>query len=123
MPYADPEKQRKALRRHYDNNKPYYAAKSRRRNSRIRAELQTRVLDYLLGHPCVDCDEGDPVVLEFDHVVGDKVDNIADLIRKAVSVERLDREMEKCEIRCANCHRRRTAQQQGSWKIVQRTLA
>jgi len=67
------------------------------------------VWTYLLQHPCVDCGERDPVVLEFDHTKGKKVERIANCCRKQWSTERLQIEMEKCEVRCANCHRRRHA--------------
>jgi hypothetical protein len=46
-------------------------------------------------------------VLEFDHVRG-KSANISDLIRSEVGLARLAAEIARCDIRCANCHRRRT---------------
>jgi hypothetical protein len=45
--------------------------------------------------------------MDFDHT-GDKVANIAVLIRKPVSRKKLDAEIVKCEIVCACCHRLRT---------------
>lgn len=65
-------------------------------------------MKYLETHPCVDCGENDPVVLEFDHVRGEKEFNIADVARNAVGREKLQEEIQKCEVRCANCHRRKT---------------
>lgn len=78
--------------------------------SRMRLEIIVR--DYLLQHPCVDCGESDIIVLDFDHI-RDKVGNISDLVRNG-NKEILLREIEKCEIRCANCHRRKTAER-GGW--------
>lgn len=72
--------------------------------------------EYLCEHPCVDCGERDPVVLELDHVRGDKRDNIANLIRSGRSWEPIRAEIAKCEVRCANCHRRATARRNGTWK-------
>lgn len=66
------------------------------------------VLDYLRSHPCVDCGEADPAVLDFDHVAG-KVIEVSRLVRSA-SPERLIGEIERCEVRCANCHMIRTAE-------------
>jgi hypothetical protein len=66
-----------------------------------------RIRNYLLSHPCVDCGELDPTVLEFDHVRGEKLFTI--------SVNFCDRrwelielEIAKCDIRCTNCHLVRT---------------
>jgi hypothetical protein len=63
---------------------------------------------YLELHPCVDCGCSDLCVLEFDHV-GEKAGTVLAMARNGVSLERLIREIEACEVRCANCHRRKTA--------------
>jgi hypothetical protein len=106
------------MRKHYEENKEYYVNKARawRRNRRI--ELKTLILQYLKSNPCIDCGEADPVVLEFDHVRGRKELEVAKLVHKAVSKDHLVSEINKCEVRCANCHRRRHARllsRSGSW--------
>jgi len=79
--------------------------KSRARNRKF-------IYEYLSVHPCVDCKEPDPVVLEFDHVRGQKVDTISNLaFRYTSSLKRIKLEIKKCEVRCANCHRRRHAKE------------
>lgn len=107
-------------------SKAYYAAnpeKHKLATNDIRRELRMRnrqyVLDYLKTHPCVDCSERDPIVLEFDHVKGCKSADIAQLIGKASSTSVIEEEIAKCEVRCANCHRKRTAQTRNWWKISQ----
>jgi len=77
-----------------------------------RRENTERVFDYLATHPCVDCGEGDPLILEFDHVQGVKRAPVANLLR-ACAWPAIAAEIEKCEVRCANCHRRKTARQLG----------
>jgi hypothetical protein len=67
---------------------------------------------YLSSHPCVDCGESDPVVLEFDHQ-SDKTDSLSRMVRNNVTLARLQEEINKCDVRCANCHKRRTARQFG----------
>ncbi len=62
---------------------------------------------YLTEHPCVDCGELDPIVLDFDHA-RDKSANVSDLVASRASIEDVRKEIEKCAVRCANCHRRRT---------------
>lgn len=82
----------------------------------MRAEAREFVMNHFLSHPCVDCGETDPIVLEFDHVRGVKSANIGVLLRKRSAVKTLAAEIEKCEVRCANCHRRVTAQRGNWWK-------
>ena len=62
--------------------------------------------NWITAHNCVDCGETDTRVLEFDHVRGTKEFNI---MRKVpcVGFDRLKAEIEKCDVRCANCHTRR----------------
>jgi transposase-like protein len=67
-------------------------------------------LDALLSRSaCVDCGEHDPVVLDFDHIAA-KRDKVTALAWFGCSLETIDAEIERCEIRCANCHRRVTAE-------------
>lgn len=63
--------------------------------------------ELLMHSRCVDCGDARLVVLEFDHV-GTKVGNVTELARGGCSLGRLKGEIAQCEVRCANCHRRRT---------------
>ncbi|MEN3273201.1 MAG: bifunctional UDP-N-acetylglucosamine pyrophosphorylase / glucosamine-phosphate N-acetyltransferase [Actinomycetota bacterium] len=99
------------LKQHYRDNTAYYKAKAKRiKGETVRAN-QLRIHAYYLEHPCVDCGESDPIVLQFDHVRGVKYKAIADMVRAVSSWAAIAREIEKCEVRCANCHWRRTAKQ------------
>lgn len=69
------------------------------------------LLAYFKEHPCKDCGEGDPLVLEFDHL-GDKSFSIGSCLTRYPWQAILD-EMAKCDVVCANCHRRRTARRGG----------
>lgn len=84
-------------------------------NNKARAmENAKRAFRYLLAHLCQDCGQGNPVVLEFDHVSGRKASSIANMIRGgAYRWATIEAEIRKCVVRCANCHRRRTANQLG----------
>ena len=57
----------------------------------------TRLYEYLLGHPCVDCGEADPIVIEFDHVRGEKAENISHIVSNGYAWSRVWAEIEKCE--------------------------
>jgi hypothetical protein len=69
------------------------------------------MIEYLTSHPCVDCGEGNPIVLEFDHVRGEKRGNISEIVSAGWSLAYLAEEIAKCDVRCANCHRIRTVVQ------------
>jgi hypothetical protein len=92
----------------YSRNRKRHMAKVRARSLLARADIRRRVREYLMGHPCVDCGEPDPEVLDFDHL-REKKANVSTLIQTGVSWQSLVIEIAKCEVRCANCHRRRTA--------------
>jgi hypothetical protein len=82
---------------------------------RRREGLHLRILEFLRGHPCVDCGETDPVVLEFDHL-RDKVRNVSAMVNARMPWRAIEAEIEKCDVVCANCHRRRTAQRIQSFR-------
>lgn len=87
----------------YSINRPL-----RRRNTEF-------VRDYLATHPCVDCREPSVVVLEFDHV-GKKRATVAKLVQREHSLDSIRREIGECEVRCANCHRRKTCRTLGHFR-------
>jgi hypothetical protein len=83
-----------------------------------REEIMRRIRSYKLGKSCVDCGESDPIVLEFDHVRGEKRADIGRMSQVATWAK-IEDEIAKCELRCANCHRRKTARQ-FNWKVTGR---
>lgn len=88
---------------------------TRNKNKGIREKNQEWMCKYLEEHPCVHCGETDIRVLEFNHL-GNKTHNIADLLSKAASIKKIKKEIDKCEVLCANCHKRFTARQQNNYK-------
>lgn len=60
-------------------------------------------------NPCVDCGNTfHPVAMDFDHVRGEKINEVAYLVSHARSIRVIQEEIDKCELVCANCHRVRT---------------
>ena len=115
MPYKDPEARRAnhreyMRRRHAENPeaREKQLARVRRNDARYEAEKRAWIDAYLAEHPCVDCGESDPEVLDFDHVRGQKTAAISAFVRGGYSLARLVAEAALCEVRCANCHRRAT---------------
>jgi len=113
------ECQKAYRRKHYELNKPKYLAKARKNAKSARLRLQEKMFDYLLSHPCIDCGEADPVVLEFDH--RNKEEKSFAVCRKmytGASWELLLSEIDKCDVRCSNCHKRRHAKEDGHYKYT-----
>ena len=100
--------------------KAYFVARGQQHREQSGAAQRRRqdaarehVLTVLRRTPCADCGgEGDPVVLEFDHL-RDKEDILARLVARGARAARLDDEMAKCDVVCVNCHRHRTAVRAG----------
>lgn len=82
---------------------------------RRRTEAARRfVIQYKRQHPCVDCGQSNPVVLEFDHLQ-DKSGHLSVMAAMGLSVAALREEIAKCDVVCVNCHRRRTGRRAG-WR-------
>lgn len=100
-------------RRWYAANKQQQLQNVYRRRRRYKAEVDDLIFSYLSTHPCIDCGETDIVVLDFDHVRGKKMFNIAQIAGRGFTLKKIAEEIAKCEVRCANCHRRITAKRAG----------
>ncbi len=97
MPYKDKENLYKAQKRH-------------------RIKVRGRLLEFLSDKNCLDCAEDDPIVLEFDHRdQRTKFKSIYQMLSGHYSWESVLKEICKCDIRCANCHRRKTYHQLGGF--------
>lgn len=81
---------------------------ARERVARARIVRRELVLEAKMSG-CADCGEKDPDVLDFDHV-GPKLSNISAMVNHCAPIERIRAELKRCQVRCANCHRRVTAQ-------------
>jgi hypothetical protein len=68
------------------------------------------VIDEARKVGCADCglvDLDHPEIFDFDHVRGEKIYNVATLVIKG-TLDELRDELAKCDVVCANCHRKRT---------------
>jgi hypothetical protein len=105
----------KACRKQYDkerykNNKNYFLLSNQARYFRNREFVKNILKESF----CVDCGEKDIVVLDFDHV-SEKSFSVS--LMSYNSIKRIQSEIDKCVVRCANCHRRKTAKEQGWSKL------
>lgn len=125
MPLKNIEKRRE-YHRQYINNRyktdPKYRKAqikaSGRRNKRYKAELRELIIKHLESNPCVDCGTNDIRVLEFDHVRGDKVLNVMTMVGSCWAKDKVFAEINKCEVRCCNCHRIRTQKVGGHFRYL-----
>lgn len=91
----------------YKNREDLYKAQKRHR-----IKVRTKIFEFLSDKKCADCGETDPVVLEFDHISrSSKFKTIAKMLSGHYAWSSVMKEIDKCEIRCANCHRRKTYNQ------------
>jgi hypothetical protein len=103
--------------KHYQNTK-----KSRQRNPETQGIYVRRypvvvcINVYKITMGCQDCGEhfiGRPECLDLDHRPGtDKLFNVSQMMTH--SLENIIREVEKCDVVCANCHRTRTVNRKRS---------
>lgn len=102
---------RESIRAHYRSNKKYYVDKAESSKKKVKRRNKDFIKSILLEGGCVDCGECDIRVLHFDHVSGTKEYNVARLVGS--SLLKIQHEIDKCEIRCANCHMKKTFDQLG----------
>lgn len=95
----------------YKNRKDLYEAQKRHRIG-VRKNLYA----FLSTQACIDCGENDPIVLEFDHRdPKHKFKIVGKMLSGHYSWLSVKKEIDKCDVRCANCHRRKTYIQQKSF--------
>jgi hypothetical protein len=105
--------------------KAHYLANPERIKANVQAAREERkrgiekyLLEYLLEHPCIDCGNNDPRVLEFDHInPALKTINVSQLLGGDHIWSTVYEEIVKCEVRCANCHRIRTQRQFSTFRV------
>lgn len=104
----------------HKHNKKYFEGDAKQRHLQqvkerkiaAREVAKQYVWDYLSTHPCLHCGESDPVVLEFHHT-GDKENEISVLAGAGYPVETIQKEIDRCIVLCANCHRKLTHTERG----------
>lgn len=87
-----------------------YNKNTKETQRKIRVRNKAYLRKYLEEHPCVDCGETDIRCLEFDHIDrSTKSQNVGRMCSSMhYSLVRIQKEIEKCIVRCANCHRKKT---------------
>lgn len=83
--------------------------KTRKRVKETKRQTNLFFIEYFSSHPCIDCGETNYLCLDFDHRENKKEDVSR---MRGCSLETIKKEIEKCDVRCSNCHRKKTAKEQ-----------
>ena len=104
---------------HYKSNSQRYKDRAKQNRPVYVNRNKNYIIDFLSENPCVDCGETDIEVLQFDHIemIGEKGKRVPSFI--GYSLETLKAQIDLCEVRCGNCHIRRTRQQMGWFRVME----
>jgi hypothetical protein len=91
----------------YKNNKEKQKERAAFFKKQAKLRNQKHLNDVKLKSGCIACREPEPCCLDFHHLVKeDKIRHVSDMAGRAVSIETLDKEISKCVVICASCHRK-----------------
>lgn len=103
---------------HFEKYGDEYRLRARKYRKKLREEYRNGVLSYLKDKSCADCGEDNIVVLEFDHIdPSRKSFSVSQAVKLGYGWKQVQDEINKCEVVCANCHKKRTARQFGWYKL------
>ena len=87
---------------YYRKNKTTYRLRASKNRGRIKKEVD----EYKSENGCLYCEEMDPCCLDLHHHQKNKEACVSNLVRDRANRERVFREIEKCNVVCASCHRK-----------------
>jgi len=113
--------QKIASRKSYLKNREVVCKRSANDRIRRRTEAAKFVMEFLRTHPCVDCGESRILRLSFDHDGSKKDFDICYGVGNGYGIGRIGSEIQKCKVRCFNCHMEKTAKERKflSWNILE----
>jgi hypothetical protein len=115
--------QKRRSREHYVLNTAAYKVRIARNNQKVRTANRSRLHEYLSSQQCADCGIRDLASLEFDHRdPALKLKDVSNMVQKGFAWATILSEIGKCDVVCANCHRRRTARQFDWHKVSPRAV-
>lgn len=91
------------IRNHYIKNKQSYLD----RNKKIDIKIRKMITEIKIKSKCIECNENHPAVLDFHHInEKEKKFTISQWKPKGKGLLQILKEIKKCEVLCANCHRK-----------------
>ena len=94
---------REYSKQHYKSNKRQYNTRARQRKQ----ESARWINKYKRDRKCAECEEGNPIILQFHHNSGKSESDISVSQIKACSLDVIKAEIAKCTVLCANCHKKK----------------
>lgn len=108
MPAKDPARRRATVRAWYARTKHRLTETRLRQQQENRNRRQREIATWygeLKSKLVCPCGESHPACIQFHHVdATTKEASVSDAIRRRWSKARILREIQKCEVLCANCH-------------------
>ena len=103
MPYTNKEDARRCSREWYARNKQNEVERARKRKQQLLEWIQT----FKTALKCLRCPENHPACLDFHHRNPNEKDiSISNAVANGWSKLRILKEIDKCDVLCANCHRK-----------------
>lgn len=101
------EEKRAYIREYRKLHRQYYLDRQKEREVRLRKKSIEYINSIKLA-PCLDCKQTfPPFCMDFDHISNDKYMSINRMVGHKC-LNRIKKEISKCELVCSNCHRIRT---------------
>ncbi len=95
--------------------KPCVVARYSEGRKRRQREVLAYIQDIKLQRGCADCGYKEhAVALDFDHLPGHTKEHRIAVLAAGATRAKIDAEIAKCEVVCANCHRVRTHQRRST---------
>lgn len=116
------QEKRREDHKQWVKNNPIRARKNWSNSDRQRREELRLWFMKLKNKPCQDCKQNfHPFAMDFDHRDTDKkINNVSTMVGRRFSKENILKEIAKCDLVCAVCHRMRTLKRQfPKWETIE----
>jgi hypothetical protein len=91
-----------------DYNKRYYAEHKQEQSKRVKKrkeKIRKWMENQKLQLKCEKCGANHIAVLQFHHLdPNQKDESVSSMVYRGWSIEKIQKEIEKCKVLCANCH-------------------
>lgn len=95
---------RKRSKQYYQDNKEKHRKETQKRRIYILTQNKEWIRQYKLDYGCKYCDEKEPSCLVFHHITNNKEKTISRMIGEGYGLKKIQLEISKCIVVCANCH-------------------